>query len=373
MSTTASSTSQVTSATQPIQQSVTTALPTSQVTSTTQALQQSIMTNIGMFTPNQQFPELDLKNPHNSFQTFDMFVKLYKITDHDHIYCNFIKKLPVRILELVRDKIDENLPAKEKLIQAKDVIINHINNSGRNSLDLLLSAEKRPDVTYSEFLRTLKNLGNAANAGQNIIKNRFLEKVADKTHFALAMTLLRKESLETVAEVLDAATRDTGDDTGIFAINNTNPNHKKFEDTNHNQKCMSRLDETEKQMGTLTTAVATMSIKIEKILNNLERNAEDNRMRNPYQTRYNQQQYTPNRYNNTPTYNNSHPQNYNRTTKPPLIPTTNPPHRWGQNSSTQNSNRTCYYHSRYGQNAYNCESPCRFEKPSNQKNYQSTV
>ena len=347
----------------------TTAPPTSYVTSTTQAIQQSIMSNIGIFTPNQQFPELDLKNPHNSFQTFDMFVKLYKISDPDHIYCNFVRKLPVRMLELVRDKVDENLPAKEKLIQAKNIIINYINNSGQNTLDLLLSAEKRPDVTYSEFLRTLKNLGSAANAGQNIIKNRFLEKVADKTHFALAMTLLRKESLETVAEVLDAATRDSGKETEIFAINNTNPNHKKFDEINHDQKCMSRLDETEKQMGTLTSAVATMSIKIEKILNNLERNAEDNRVRNPYDNRYHQQQYAPSRYNNnfppTPMYN-SHMQN--RNTKTPLIPTNNSPHRWGQNSTTQNSNRTCYYHSRYGQNAYSCEPPCRFEKFSNQKN-----
>ena len=353
---------------------------TSTVTSTTQSVNSGIMTsNINTFPPHlQQFPELDLKNPHNSFQTFDMFVKLYKMSDPDTIYCSFIKKLPIRMLELVRDKIDESLHATEKLSQAKDIIISHVNNSGRNSLDLLLCAEKRPDVTYTEFLRTLKNLGAAANAGHNIIKNRFLEKVSDKTQYAIAMTLIRNESLETVAEILDSATKSSTDSADIYAIHNSNPNYKKLDNNREVTKQTSRLEDAENQLGTLTTAVATMSIKIEKILQNMERSAQDFKHTNHYGNNRSQHQYyAQNNYDrNAQNFNNPQPyNNYNRNSKTALINRDNstPPRGQGQYTSQQNIDRTCFYHTKFGSQAYNCDPPCRFEKRSLPKNGRSTV
>ena len=337
------------------------------------------MSTIGALSNNQLFPDLDLTNPHNAFQTFDMFVKVYKITDADAIYCNFIKKLPIKILEIIRDKVDDTLPADERLIRAKDIIIQHINSSGKNSLDLLLSAEKRPDVSFVDFLRTLKNLGRACNSGDAIVKNRFLEKIADKTQYAIAITLLRNESLEVVAEVLDSANK--GDtDTTIFAIDRGNYDNKKvkFQD----DKLIDTVNKLGEEFEVVKLSVAKLSIQIGELAkrsaetvpiressfqgnrNYMRPPFQDNRnyMRPPFHENHN---YMRPQYHDTRNY--GQPRNFasrngdNYASKiiqrPPASQT-----NWRASQQQEDTVRTCFYHSTYGDLARNCSPPCRFFK-----------
>lgn len=324
------------------------------------------------------FPDFAADDIEGWFLEFEIWLGIYKITNYDVVYCSLMKKLPTRIFQLVGPKIDANKAGQAKYDEAKSIIISAVKKENKDSIDLFNACRKREDVSFSQYLETVRKYAKPENLPKSAIDKKFLASLTPE-QMITAEIVLMTQNIDKVAETLDNIKRRVNN-SSVFMISGHNENysndgnHKINSDksrtdnfeTKERSKSGDRISKLEKELQSkidaMTKALSGMESKIREVRNISQQQSNAGNKNQNFQNR---------QFNNTGnshySHDNSQPHGqYNNTS---FVPSRTNNSNWRQvrfnepniaNTATQ---RTCYYHTKFQEKAFKCDPPCRFFNP----------
>ena len=148
---------------------------------------------------------IDRENPQKSFDLFDFKMESLDITDDKTKFLYFIKMCDDEITDVILEIIKSPIKGPtEKLNECKDIITGFLNKKAEDIRAQFFNIEKKPDSSYSEFLRKLKQLGSSSGQNLEAISSRFYANIKDNYKNDMAnMLKLQKTSIEDIATYLD--------------------------------------------------------------------------------------------------------------------------------------------------------------------------
>ena len=326
------------------------------------------------------FPDFNQEDIQTWFDEIDLWIKIQKINDGDKIYCALMKKIPKEFFKLVAHRIDHSASGSDKFDLAKRLIIEEANKLNKDSIDLFNACVKRSDVTFVQFLGSVRRLAKPENLSEAQIKKKFLASLSSD-QISTANIILRTDTIDVLASTLDDIERCMSN-RSLYAISNSTKNSEHSQSRNsvprsssHSKndslstvdfavqdERISRLEyEIKNKFGIFTRALT----KLESSINNLALESK-NRDGVPSRSFANGRSHSFERgdvsqnreYSNYQNagYDNRNYRNFNNGQSPQGI--RNRQVRFDK--STYDSNDTCRHHLKWGKKAYNCESFCKF-------------
>ena len=296
---------------------------------------------------NMELPDFDRSVPHSFFSLFDIFMKINQVTDEEIQLAHMVRKIPTDILLLLEPILSGPLTPVEKLKEVKAHILKHLQKDETKMLDYYLAYQKRPDMDYSSFLRTLKSIAKTCDKSSDsqLLRNRFMSNVKDDLHISLARTLLTKDDLEEVARALD----NLPERKEVYAV--ATPDNSKLEN--------------------LTLLVENLAVRIEDLTRE-NRSLQDLRQRQKFNSDHNRQ-HNNYKANNFGEHQQRHTQRQHAQQQPAQQQAYYPNSRrnYAQRDYTPHTNNSninaprgndgtiCYYHDRFGSKARKCDPQCR--------------
>uniref|UniRef100_A0A0L8GAW7 DUF7041 domain-containing protein n=1 Tax=Octopus bimaculoides TaxID=37653 RepID=A0A0L8GAW7_OCTBM len=196
-----------------------------------------------------------------------------------------------------------------------ETLINRTSESQRKRLHQLLTSEELGDRTPSQFLRRMKQLLGDENLPDKVFKQLFLQRLPSNTQVVLASTQ-ESTSIEELAELADKIAEVPHRFSTVSTVTPATPTTNPFLSPTSSSEIAdlhSLMTQQAAQIQTLTTQIQALS------LGNQRRSSSRS-------------------------------------------------HRYGRqsrsSSASRNSNDTCWYHRKFGTQAWKCTTPCSFASPS---------
>ena len=321
------------------------------------------------------FPDFAADDIEGWFAEFEVWINIYKITNYDVIYCSLMKKLPTRIFHLVGPKIDPNKAGKSKYDEAKNIIITAVKRENKDSIDLFNACRKREDISFSQYLETVRKYAKPENLPKSAIDKKFLASLTPE-QMTTAEIVLMTQDIDKVAQTLDNIRRRVNN-SSVFMISghNENSSNDRIHNINNDKFCNDNVDsrdrsksgdrisklekELQSKIDAMTKALSGMESKIREV-------------RDITKQKFNAGNKNPNfpdrQFSNTG--NNYHSQGNNQSigqyNNARFLPPKTNNQNWRQvrfnepNNANTATQRTCYYHTKFQERAFKCDPPCRF-------------
>ena len=312
---------------------------------------------------------IDRENPQKSFDLFDFKMESLDITDDKTKFLYFIKMCDDEITDVILEIIKSPIKGPtEKLNECKDIITGFLNKKAEDIRAQFFNIEKKPDSSYSEFLRKLKQLGSSSGQNLEAISSRFYANIKDNYKNDMAnMLKLQKTSIEDIATYLDKMC--SNENKYICSAKNT-----KMPETNNKRSLAIEVEDLQATIERKNRELSKLEEQMKYKLEMQERRFNE-KLERINQNRNSHQGY---HYNNDrngrvrdqrPTYSgNDNWRNRNYENKNAYY--NNYRGKSGNNSNYSNyrpryetkPDDICFYHSKFGANAYKCDKPCNYQK-----------
>ena len=306
---------------------------------------------------NMELPDFDRSVPHSFFELFEIFMNTNQVTDAETKLAHMIRKIPTDILLILQPILSGTLQPDVKLKEVKAQTLKHLQKDASKMLDYYLAYQKRPDMDYSAFLRTLKSIAKTCDktSDQKLLQNRFMASVKDDLHLSLARTMLIKDDLEEVARALDNLPIRKE----VYALATTD-NSKLENLTILVEKLAERIENLTRENHAPQDSRERQKFTIDQ--NRQQNNYKANSF-GMHQQRHTQQQHAYQR----PTQqqqpaHSSQQQTHNSNSRWNYAQRNYTPHSNNLHANTPRGNNgtVCYYHNRFGSNARKCDPQCKF-------------
>ena len=349
-----------------------------------QLMQPNNTINYVVQNKNIKIPTFSAIEGESWFYKFEKFCKCYGMGP-DEQYNTMLQSLPDRLVILVGEKVNHSINFTNRYQDAKAVIIERLKKENPDNLDLFENLKKREDVSYMDYLRHIKRLAASESLGENQVRKKFRSGFNAQQIANVEILLNQHDSLEDVAEIMDNISR-RQEQRQICAVSAKMQNNTKVEKqvqsgniVNHNSN---RFDQIEQQLDAVVNKMAENLSKLNAKIDEIGRQGrftnrnqdqsvmrdgrsqQNNNWREPDNSKYNA--HDSYRYNDR-TYRN---QQYgpvsrgrggyanNYSSSPKLTGANNVPRT--VSFQENDTSHTCYFHSKFGKNAYRCEPTCRF-------------
>ena len=305
---------------------------------------------------NMELPDFDRSVPHSFFELFDIFMTTNQITDAETQLAHLIRKIPTDILLILQPTLSGPLQPNEKLKEVKEQTLKHLQKDESKMLDYYLAYQKRSDMDYSSFLRTLKSIAKTCDktTDQKLLQNRFMASVKDDLHLSLARTMLIKDDLEEVARALDNLPIRKE----VYALATTD-NTKLENLTAIVERLAERIENLTRESHAPQDSRERQKFIIDQ--NQQQNNYKANNF-GMHQQRHTQQQHAYQRPTQQQTAHSSQQQTHNSNSRRNYAQRNYIPHSNNLHANTPRGNNgtICYYHERFGSNARKCDPQCKF-------------
>ena len=307
-------------------------------------------------------PNFNSVDPQRFFTQALFILETNKIVDPADQYPYLIEALPLKILDIVAHSPKQAADPQTKLEDLIRLTCDRCNVDEEDKLSRFMKCTKKQDVTFLDFLGTLRRLAHAAGMEENIsktlVQHRFMDEIKEGTLKTIAQTNLNlKESLDRIAKLLDQHAPADQEQVNQIRKQTTDTDYtlnspqiyKQTQDTPARDQILVMLLE---QMKKIELRLDTVEAR-EKSQQNLERrnrereiNREHSRDRKQTQISHNNRQIDrpPQQHSNHREAVNARPRNVHFST------------------SSRQDPASCYYHNRFGARAYNCEGNCKWQK-----------
>ena len=155
------------------------------------------------FPKNIKIPTFQELEGESWFENFEAHVKCFSCNAVEK-YETLLKALPDSYVALIGNNLNHNQPADSKYAEAKAIIIKRLKEINPDNLDIFESLKKRDDVSFVDFLKTIKRIAKSENLGENQIKKKFRSALTGSALGHGELLICQHNNLEKVAEILDA-------------------------------------------------------------------------------------------------------------------------------------------------------------------------
>ena len=318
--------------------------------------------------PKVRVEGIDRKDPLNSFKKFEktlQYAGIVEAKDKINYLIHFLDNELYLLIDSILD--DTNLDDDEKWKQCRDTILARIKKPVCMSMGEFFKIVKKEDSKFEDFLNYLLRVAKESNIDdRTVITDRFIGAIQDENMKANALILSKQSSLDETAKTLDELNRKKNPYICGILKNRmeTPPLNDPIESIRKDMRALKlQLEQKDEQIKKL------MELLSEK--NGSESKEEKNEIPKVRFERKNEGQ----NFNNKNNPNFSPRSNYgNFTNNPTRYKYNGNNYNTSRNTMNENNwrnprdNVVCYYHSRYGSNAWKCVAPCNKSKEYQQKN-----
>ena len=313
--------------------------------------------------------EIDRRDGVGSLKKFERMLECANIVEAREKIGHLIQFLDKQLYDLIDPILeDRSLSWDDKYNQCRQEILAKIQLNNQRTMDNFFKITKKDDSRYEDFLNFLKKFAKDSNiTSREVIKKRFIDSIKDAKMKESAIILLKTSQLEETAKSLDEIIDSR--DNEICGINRS-----KIVDKNQ-ESMTEKLIRQMKGMELRLEASEAENKRLQKLI-------DDQKNASPRERPDRNESYRSVHFNERNSgaqgdrdYSNNHndggPRRYNENNDRYNDSRFNRP-RHNQNADSnwreRKRNGLCYYHNKFGKNAWRCSPGCLRENKMPPKN-----